>query len=110
MRLPPDRDQFEPFPDDPNIAQVISMFDARADNWVMTGEGDYQAAAALGCRSDGSEPRHVVILEWPGRINHTDERVQIRMMMAPEDALGLADVLSHAGRWLRARAALFPDR
>lgn len=96
---------WRPLPDDPDRGVVARMFDARSADWVLTAPGDYQAAAAETMREDGTGWQQVVVLEWPGRRNHTTGQVRVRMMMDPEDALGLADVLAHSARWLLARGS-----
>jgi hypothetical protein len=97
--LPP---QFRPIEGDPSAPMVEAMFDARSGDWILTAEGDYQSAAVEVLKADGSAVRKAVILEWPGRRNHSDELVTVRLMMAPDDAIGLADILVQSGRWLKA--------
>lgn len=96
---------WRPLPDDPDGPTVARMFDARSSDWVVAAPGDYHAAAAETWRKDGTGWQQVVVLEWPGRRNHTDEHVRVRLMIDPEDALGLADVLAHSARWLLARGS-----
>jgi len=96
-------DHFRPLDDDPSKAMVEAMFDARSGDWIVSAPGDYQAAAALAMREDGSDLQTVVILEWPGRRNHTTEHVTVRLMMSPEDAIGLAETLATPAAWLIAR-------
>lgn len=91
---------FRPLPEDPSGETIAAMFDARSQDWILAAPGDYQTGAAEAFRADGSNLQRVVLLEWPGRRNHTDEGVTVRLMMAPEDALGLADVLAHTARWM----------
>lgn len=95
-------DNFRPIPGDPGGVDVVAMFDARSDDWILTAPGDYQTAAVEAMRSDGSDHQPCIILEWPGRRNHTDEHVTVRLMMSPGDALGLAEVLAHSASWLKA--------
>lgn len=91
---------FRAIPNDPAARVVGAMFDARSGDWVVTAQGDYQAAAVETMRADGSGYQRVIALEWPGRRNHSDELVTVRLMVHPDDALGLAEVLAHAARWL----------
>ena len=79
------------------------MFDANAETWTLAGEGDYQTAAVQAMQRDGTHLQNCVALEWPGRINHSDEHVTVRLMMSPDDAIGLASVLAHTGRWMKLR-------
>jgi hypothetical protein len=102
----PMSEPLRPVPGDPDGPLVMAMFDVSAENWVLSTAGDYQAAACETMRYDGSGYQRVVALEWPGRINHTTENVTVRLLMSPEDALGLADVMSHAARWLIAAREL----
>lgn len=93
-------DDLRPVPGDPSAAVVESMFDMRDAEWLMTAGGDYRAAAAEVMLADGSNFDRAVILEWPARVNHSTEMRTVRLVMAAEDAIGLADVLAHAGGWL----------
>jgi len=94
-------DNFRPLAGDPDADMVVAMFDANADDWILTTAGDYQTAAVEAMRSDGTGHQACVILEWPGRRNHTDDEVTVRLMISPDDALGLAEVLTHSARWLK---------
>lgn len=92
--------QFQPLPDDPDAFLVSEMFDARSEGWILTAPGDYHTAGAQAMRSDGTDLQNVVVLQWPGRINHSDELVTVRLMMSPEDAVGLSETLGHSGKWM----------
>jgi hypothetical protein len=94
---------FRPIPGDPGAVHVEAMFDARAERWILASAGDYQSAAVQAIRADGTMLQNCVALEWPGRINHTDECVTVRLLMSPEDAVELAKVLQHSGLWMLAR-------
>lgn len=96
-------DQFRPIAGDPGGEAIMAMFDVRSTEWLMSDAGDYQTGAAEVFKADGSNYQKVVILEWPARVNNSDERRIVRLMISPEDALGLADVLAHTGRWLAAQ-------
>ena len=97
-------DAFRPLPDDPSAPTVAEMFDARAEDWILSRPGDYKTAAVEAFRADGSGHQRLVILEWPGRRNHSTEEVTVRLMIHPDDAIGLAQVLFHTARWLQAAA------
>lgn len=98
-------DHFRPIPGDPGGETIAAMFDARSDDWLLSSPGDYQTGAAETMREDGTSHQRVVILEWPARRNHTDEHVTVRLMISPDDALGLAEVLAHTARWMKANEA-----
>lgn len=100
-----DQPAWRPLPDDPDRDVVARMFDASSPDWVLGAPGDYQAAAAEAWKRDGSGWQQVVVVEWPGRRNHTDEHVRVRLMISPEDALGLADVMRHAASYLLGRGS-----
>lgn len=91
---------WQPIPGDPSAVQVAAMFDAGGD-WLVTAPGDYQTAAVQAMQRDGSHLQNVVILEWPTRRNHSDEHVMVRLIISPDDALGLAQVLAHTARWMK---------
>jgi hypothetical protein len=82
------------------------MFDLNAEDWWLTTEGGYQTAAAETMRRDGSGFQQVIILEWPARLNKTHEEKVLRLMVSPEDADGLAEVLRHTARWMKSARAL----
>lgn len=96
-------EHFKPVPDDPDAPTVETMFDAKSPDWILTATGDYETAAAQAMSDDGSNMQNVVILQWPGRRNHTTEFLTVRLMMSPEDAVGLGEVLLHTGLWMRAK-------
>lgn len=102
-----------PHPGDPDGPHIVADF--RLDDpgiaWVMSALGEYGVAAAYGFKDTGDRDstlasmQPLVILQWPGRINKTNETVTVRMAMHPEDAVGLADGLRQSGEWmLRAEA------
>ncbi|MGH9249213.1 MAG: hypothetical protein ACRD0W_06840 [Acidimicrobiales bacterium] len=95
--------QFHPIPGDPDAPTVSAMFDATSDEWILTASGDYHSAAVQAMKHDGTDLQTCVILEWPGRVNHSTEHRTVRLMMSPDDAIGLADVLAHTARWLLLR-------
>lgn len=97
--------QFRPLPGDPDGVTVEAMFDARNADWILATDGDYQTAAVETMQADGSAHQTCVALEWPGRRNHSDEQVTVRLLISPEDAIGLAQVLAHTGLWLREHAS-----
>lgn len=95
-----DRPQFQPIPGDPSRELVLEMFDARSDEWLLSDGGDYQTAAVECFTNDGSNLQRLIALEWPARVNHSQERRRVRLLIHPEDAEGLADVLAHSVAWL----------
>lgn len=94
-------EQWRPLPNDPDAAVVRDMFDARSEDWLLTTQGEYHTAAAETMLGDGSGYQRVVVLEWPARRNHTDEQLTVRLMISPEDAVGLAEVLAHTAAWMQ---------
>lgn len=100
-----------PVPGDPSSATVESMFDLNANDWMLTTGGDYQTAAGEVMKADGSNWQRVVMLEWPARRNHDhsqDGDTTVRLLISPEDAIGLAEVLRHTGEWLAAANIVTP--
>lgn len=95
-------DPIRPLPDDPTGPLIAAMFDLRGTDWLLSAVGDYQTGAVETMRRDGSGYQRAVALEWPARRNHSDEEVTVRLLMSPEDALGLATVLAHTARFLLA--------
>lgn len=93
-----------PLPDDPSAPQVQAMIDVRSDERLVGAPGDYSTAAVETMRADGSDHQVCIALEWPARVNHTPELRTVRMLISPDDAAGLAEVLAHTARWLTARA------
>ena len=88
--------ELRPHPRDPDKATVASMFDMRPDEWLLAAAGDYQSAAAQTMKNDGSNLQNVVIVEWPARVNNSDEFRTVRLAMSPEDARGLAETIAHS--------------
>jgi hypothetical protein len=91
-----------PIPGDPAEAQVVAAFDLRDEAWLLSAPGDYEAAAVEVFKQDGSNYQRLVAVQWPARLNNGTERVTVRLLIAPEDAEGLAGVLQHTARWLKA--------
>lgn len=94
--------EIRPIPSDPNAATVRSMFDLRGELWHVARAGEYQTAAVETMKNDGTNWQRLVALEWPGRVNNSDEETILRLLISPEDAMGLAEVLAHTAVWLRA--------
>jgi hypothetical protein len=94
--------KLRPLPQDPDGDVIEAMVDLNGEEWLMTAAGDYQTAAVEGFKNDGSGFTRLVVVEWPGRLNKSDEERTVRLAMAPEDALGLAQVLTHSARFLQA--------
>lgn len=95
-----DRPAFEPFEFDNSAGEIAAAIDARAGNWWLTDVGDYHAAAALAADADGTNQRPIIVLEWPARLNHSEQRETIRMLIDPEDAFAISGLLMHSVRWL----------
>lgn len=92
-----------PIPGDPGAAEIVAAFDLAGDDWLLSTPGEYMTGAAETMQDDGSNWQRVVILEWPCRRNHDhgpDAAMTLRLMVSPEDALGLAEVLAHTAAWL----------
>lgn len=94
-------DDLRPLPHDPAAFTVERMVDLHGQGWVVSAPGDYSAAAVEGFNRDGSGVQHLVAIEVPGRVMHTDELVQVKLLLHPDDALGLAKVVAHTARWMQ---------
>lgn len=92
--------ELRPLPGDPDEQTVRAMFDLRGELWHVAAPGGYQSAAVETMKADGSQWQRLVALEWPGRVNNSDELVTVRLLIAPEDAMNLALVLAHTGSYL----------
>lgn len=99
-------DELRPMPYDPSAATVSEMIDLDADDWYFTAAGEYQSGAVEAMKRDGSNAQTLIALEWPARLRGTDERRTLRLLISPEDAVGLADVLAHSARWVAAARRL----
>jgi len=88
-----------PIPTDPARSIVEGMIEAD-ESWLLTSAGDYETFAVETVTKGGGNWQRVIALRWPCRINKTDEFVTLRLMVSPEDALGLAEVLVHTANWL----------
>jgi hypothetical protein len=97
-----------PIPVDPSAVTVKSMIEID-QSWLMAAPGDYEAFAVEAMTRSGTNWQRVVALRWPARINKTDEEVTLRLLVAPEDAIGLARVLMHTATWLASLAHLESD-
>lgn len=86
---------------------VAQMWEAGGD-WWLTSPGDYDTGAAEAWQRDGSGYQRVVLLRWPARQNKGTKQTVLQLMLAPEDAEGLAKVLEHTARWLRSAEVLGP--
>lgn len=95
-----------PIPDDPSAATVEAMIDLRNEEWLVSAVGDYQTGAVEAMKNDGTNFQRLVALEWPVRVNNGDEIRTVRLLIAPEDAIGLAEVLAHTAVWLAAAERL----
>lgn len=90
---------------DPAATQVRSMLSID-QTWAIAAPGDYATFAVEAMTNDGGNYQRLVALEFPARLNKTDELVTLRLLIAPEDAAGLAETLAHTYAWLRALAEM----
>lgn len=92
---------FRPIPGDPSGPMVSEVFNARAKDWILGAPGEHHTAAVEAYQLlVPAKPQHLVIVQWPGRRNHTKDLVTVRMMMGGEDAVSLGESLLHSGRWI----------
>jgi hypothetical protein len=94
-------DPIRPIPTDP-LAADLAAFMEFDQSWILGDGGDYATAAVEAMTRDGGNYQRLVALQWPGRINHTDEHVTVRLLMDPRDAYSLAHSLLHSVKWLAA--------
>lgn len=97
-----------PIPIDPSREQVMEMIEVD-QSWLMATDGEYSTFAVEMLRNDGSNWQRAIALRWPARINKTDEQVELRLVVSPEDAMGLAKVLLHTATWLASLEYLESD-
>jgi hypothetical protein len=90
---------------DPSRITIARMIEVD-QSWLLGTDGDYEAFAVETMKRDGTSWQRAIAVRWPARINKTDEKVLLRLLISPEDALGLADVLMHTAGWLQALAAI----
>lgn len=94
----------KPLPHDPSRVQVKSMLDLAEEQdtnpWLFAAEGEYHTYVVEAFKRDGSGRQTLVAIEWPGRIRNTDDRVTVRVLIDPEDALGLFHTLADTLMWL----------
>jgi len=93
-------DDLRPIEGDPGAAEAESFMDLGSERWWLTAEGDYATSAGETMRYDGSNWQRVVMLQWPARLNKSDAAAPLRLLMSPEDAIGLAQVLVHTAGWM----------
>lgn len=93
-------DELQPLPYDPAAAEIVEMFDLGAENWYYSAPGDYQVAAVQAMKNDGTNFQTLLALEWPVRNRNTNEESTLRLLIHPDDAVGLASVLQHTTKWL----------
>lgn len=79
------------------------------ESWLVGAAGDYESFAVETMTRDGRNYQRAIAIRWPARINKTDERVTLRFIVSPDDAIGLAEVLTHTAQWLQSLAALEAD-
>lgn len=71
-------------------------------SWLLGAAGDYESFAVETVTRDGRNWQRGIAVRWPARINKTNEHVMLRLIISPEDAVGLAEVLTHTAQWLMA--------
>lgn len=92
-----------PHPEDNSKDIVLEVFAMdKEDEWWLTEEGEYKTAAGLLVRySDTDNPEVMVMLEWPMRRNKSQESKTLRLLIHPDDAKGLSEVLEHTAIWIQ---------
>lgn len=96
-------DELRPFGDDTAAAEVISILELDSEDWEYTEAGDYQSACIQAFANDGSNCQTLVALTWPVRNRTTGKTSTLRLLISPADAIGMAEILTHSVRWLKAR-------
>lgn len=94
-----------PIAADPSFDIVDAMIEAD-QSWLLAAAGDYDTFAIESMTRDGRNWQRAIAVRWPARINKTDEHVLLRLIISPDDAIGLAEVLTRTARWLQSLAAL----
>lgn len=90
-----------PLANDPDRPKIVEAFDLHdGTEWWLTAGGDYETGAAETMREDGSGWQRVVMVQWPARLNKTTRTTTLRLLISPEDALGLAEVLCHTAGYM----------
>lgn len=88
-----------PIPGDPGAESIEAML-AISDDWLLTAGGGYETGAVETMTKDGGNFLRAIALTWPARRNHTTDQVTVRLLISPEDAIGLAANLVHTADWM----------
>lgn len=99
-----DHGELRPLPGDQAGAQVQELLDLADGDWYLAADGEYETAAAEAWRNDGQNFQQVVLITFPARRNHHAEPSAVRLMLSPEDAVGLALNLVHTATWMQEHA------
>jgi hypothetical protein len=96
-------DDLEPLSYDPSKMIVKSMLDLHeGEPWYLSNGGEYDTFAVYAFKKDGTDGEILVALQWPTRINRTDIKKFVQLLIHPDDARGLAEVLNSTCDWLDA--------
>lgn len=93
-------ESIRPIPGDPSADEITEMLDIRNAEWLVAGQGEYGAAAVEAMKASGAGYQHLIALTWPARVNNSDEERMVRLLIHPEDAVGIAAVLLDSSKWL----------
>lgn len=93
--------ELRPLPGDSSRLEAVGMIQT-GDDWVLLAPGEFMTAAVESMKNDGTGWQRLVALTLPGRYNHTDTMVTVRLLMRPEDALGIVQAVAHTAMWLQA--------
>lgn len=96
-----------PVEGDQTADQVQAALDLAGAEWLLTSAGDYNSFAVEKFNTDGTEEL-AIVLEWPCRVNKTNDERVIRLVIHPDDALALSGVLAHTSGWLKEYERLNP--
>jgi len=89
-----------PLGDDPGAEHIRGMIDASQGEWILPSAGDFTAGAVECMKRDGSGHQFAIAVQWPGRVNNSEELRDVRVLIDPRDAVELAKVLLTSARWL----------
>lgn len=92
-------DDIRPIPGD-NASAAILEFISVDQTWLLSYSGDFETCAVEVMTDDGGSYQQVIALKIPVRRNKTQERSELRLMLSPEMAFGLAQELQHTSAWL----------
>lgn len=96
-------DDLRPLPGDSGRVHVQELLDVAQGDWFLADAGDYETAAAEAWRNDGQNFQRVVLITFPCRTRQGEPRT-VRLMLSPDDAVGLALNLAHTATWMEQHA------